>query len=176
MKEMKYKLIHIDTLEVTLCEKITIDNEDYYVSIEKKHNGYVYNTLLTQLETMFEGKNFVDAYKGLIATTNTSLLCPQVVDYVEELAESHYGTDIDSYRSSKPFDLEGDRKQGFVKGYQKHSETHSLSNEEVCLFAEYFYNYWNDMTSEEFIHSECKNTTQLLTQFKSTLPIKIYFR
>lgn len=38
---------------------------------------------------------------------------------VKELAESHFGTDIDSIRGSKEYDLEGDRKNGFIAGFNK---------------------------------------------------------
>ena len=42
---------------------------------------------------------------------------------IEQLAESVYGTDIDSIRGSKHYDLEGDRKNGFIKGYTQCQET-----------------------------------------------------
>ena len=36
---------------------------------------------------------------------------------IEQLAESQYGTEIGSIRGSNPYDLEADRKNGFIKGY-----------------------------------------------------------
>jgi hypothetical protein len=36
---------------------------------------------------------------------------------IEQLAESEYGTEIGSIRGGNPYDLEKDRKNGFVKGY-----------------------------------------------------------
>jgi hypothetical protein len=36
---------------------------------------------------------------------------------IEQLAESQYGTEIGSIRGSNPYDLEADRKNGYVKGY-----------------------------------------------------------
>ena len=41
---------------------------------------------------------------------------------IQELAESEYGTEIGSIRGSNPYDLEGDRKNGFIKGYSKAQE------------------------------------------------------
>jgi hypothetical protein len=36
---------------------------------------------------------------------------------IEQLAESEYGTEIGSIRGSNPYDLEKDRKNGYIKGY-----------------------------------------------------------
>lgn len=41
---------------------------------------------------------------------------------IQELAESEYGTEIGSIRGSNPYDLEGNRKNGFIKGYSKAQE------------------------------------------------------
>lgn len=36
---------------------------------------------------------------------------------IKQLAETEYGTEIGSIRGSNPYDLEADRKNGFIKGY-----------------------------------------------------------
>ena len=41
---------------------------------------------------------------------------------IEQLAESQYGTEIGSIRGSNPYDLEADRKNGYVKGYTQCQE------------------------------------------------------
>jgi hypothetical protein len=41
---------------------------------------------------------------------------------IEQLAESQYGTEIGSIRGSNPYDLEGDRKNGYIKGYTQCQE------------------------------------------------------
>ena len=41
---------------------------------------------------------------------------------IEQLAESQYGTEIGSMRGSNPYDLEGDRKNGFILGYTQCQE------------------------------------------------------
>ena len=41
---------------------------------------------------------------------------------IEQLAESKYGTEIGSIRGSNPYDLEADRKNGFIKGYTQCQE------------------------------------------------------
>ena len=41
---------------------------------------------------------------------------------IEQLAESEYGTEIGSIRGSNPYDLEKDRKNGYIKGYTQCQE------------------------------------------------------
>jgi hypothetical protein len=41
---------------------------------------------------------------------------------IEQLAESQYGTEIGSIRGSNPYDLEADRKNGYIKGYTQCQE------------------------------------------------------
>ena len=41
---------------------------------------------------------------------------------IKELAESEYGTEIGSIRGSNPYDLEADRKNGYIKGYTQCQE------------------------------------------------------
>jgi len=41
---------------------------------------------------------------------------------IEKLAESQYGTEIGSIRGSNPYDLEADRKNGYIKGYTQCQE------------------------------------------------------
>jgi hypothetical protein len=41
---------------------------------------------------------------------------------IEQLAESEDGTEIGSIRGSNPYDLEKDRKNGYIKGYTQCQE------------------------------------------------------
>ena len=41
---------------------------------------------------------------------------------IKQLAETEYGTEIGSIRGSNPYDLEADRKNGFIKGYNQCQE------------------------------------------------------
>ncbi len=45
---------------------------------------------------------------------------------IENLAECHFGTEIGSIRGSKEYDLEGDRKNGFIAGYIRSQDHTSL--------------------------------------------------
>jgi hypothetical protein len=52
---------------------------------------------------------------------------------IEQLAESEYGTEIGSIRGSNPYDLEKDRKNGFIKGYTQCQEDMSkISEWQLC--------------------------------------------
>lgn len=52
-------------------------------------------------------------------------------DDVEALAESQYGTDIDSIRGSNPYDLNSDLKRGFIRGYNKAKEKYKYTEEDI---------------------------------------------
>ena len=41
---------------------------------------------------------------------------------IEQLAVSKYGTEIGSIRGGNPYDLEADRKNGYIKGYTQCQE------------------------------------------------------
>lgn len=65
---------------------------------------------------------------------------------IEELAESQYGTDIDSIRGSKPYDLELDRKNGYIKGYtqcQEDNNPSKVTRVEVVDETGRVYSQWN---------------------------------
>ncbi len=58
-------------------------------------------------------------------------------DNVEELAESTFGTDIDSIRGSQEYDLNKDLKTGFVRGYNKAKEKYKYTEEDMFGFAQW---------------------------------------
>lgn len=118
---MKYKLINRASGEQHLCDKVTIDGFDYYVSDQKIHFGYVWNTILEQIETMFKEKTFHDDLKGVIATTNPNIDIPKVVDEVEILA----------YENCQYWEHFGTAQGGFIKGYNKSQKTHPFSKDDV---------------------------------------------
>lgn len=180
----KYELIHIDTLESVLCEKIN----EHYVSGDKIKKGDI--CLVQWSAGLFEvskctkigianiyyfdemsmsfGINELKAHK-LIATTNTSLQCPQVVDdyyrYII-LWKKCFNEKEKSMGNSHLYDhITG--RQAFRWGYKAHSETHSLSDEEVIRFA------WWVLNNPQSTSGTMKATLEI---FKSTLPIKVYYR
>ena len=122
---MKYKLINSVTKIETICEKVTIDGFDYYVSDEKIHFGYVWNTILEQVETMFKEKTFHDDLKGIISTNNPNIDIPKVVDEVEKLALEYENSFTNG---------EGNADVDFKAGYNKSQETHPNSDEDMIKF------------------------------------------
>lgn len=78
-----------------------------------------------------DGKDFLD---GVIDLPSFPV---HEADDVEQLAESLYGTDVDSIRGGVPYDLEADRKNGFVRGYNKAREKYEFTQEdmEACFMA-----------------------------------------
>jgi hypothetical protein len=52
-------------------------------------------------------------------------------DEIEGMAESQYGTDIDSIRGGNPYDLNKDLKSGFVRGYSKAREKYEFTEEDI---------------------------------------------
>lgn len=176
-----YQLIHIDNGQVTMCEKKTIKGEDYYVSDDKIniYNLFIVNDVIHKCIGLHKVYGDIESDNGLcyditkckklIATTNTSLQCPQVVDYVEELAEQ---ATCDDFFTN--INEEHRHKLRFIQGYSEHSETHSLSDEESCMFAEYAVK--NMFYADENRSLVARTYSELFTLFKSTLPTKVYYR
>jgi hypothetical protein len=71
------------------------------------------------------------------------LTCPELEGYklpkipnyqdddIEGMAESQYGTDIDSIRGGNPYDLNKDLKSGFVRGYSKAREKYEFAESQL---------------------------------------------
>jgi hypothetical protein len=60
---------------------------------------------------------------------------PEIPNYqdddIEGMAESQYGTDIDSIRGGNPYDLNKDLKSGFVRGYSKAREKYEFTESQL---------------------------------------------
>lgn len=110
---MKYKLINKTTGEETLCDKVTIDGFDYYVSdeIPKEDDvatipSYASLVIVGSIDDMPYSESHrhwqglfcntcfdveaVSKFKKVIATNNPNIDIPKVVDEVERLAENHF--------------------------------------------------------------------------------------
>ena len=132
--KMKYKLINSVTKIETLCDKVTIDGFDYYVSDNPKGGKYIiwlgktvehfpkqgtpqltYGT--TIISTLYSGGHAKD-WKEIVATNNPNIDIPKVVD---EFVSFEGAKDLSS----------------FVRGYNKSQETHPFSEEDIIEFAEW---------------------------------------
>lgn len=153
----KYELIHIDTLESVMCKKYTIGGFDYYVKANNELDA-------TQLGAL---NHFYQILNNTIATTNSDLdLLPQVVDEVFLEWDNSLKSQLKSMDKSLLYDYPTGRN-AFFWGYKSHAETHSLSDKEVFRFLAWFLN------NPKLINS---TMTKTLALFKSTLPIKVYYK
>ena len=152
---MKYKLINLNTKEEHLCDKVTIDGFDYYVSDEKPEMGWRFYYENDNLNGVY-GFDLINQAtnrnrykeKSLIACNNPNIDIPKVVDEVgimafncyEELKKEYYsnGQKIQLPKSNKEFQAIGD---GFIIGYNKSQETHPFSEEDMIEFA-----IWRNIT------------------------------
>lgn len=129
---MNYKLINNQTKEEHLCDKVTIDGFDYYVSDNQSFiydNCFVYdwhNNLIKKSNVEYGTSKFI------IATNNPNIDIPKVVDDVEKLAKEWYY----SILKRTGIDLTPNKRSmnGFVKGYNKSQETHSFSEKDMIDF------------------------------------------
>ena len=67
---------------------------------------------------------------------------------IEQLAESQYGTEIGSIRGGNPYDLEADRKNGYIKGYTQCQEDMAIEITELKMICKNIQNDFkalNDM-------------------------------
>jgi len=150
---MKHKLINKQTGEEHICDKVTIDGFDYYVSDEIPKEGDIasipgYASLVVVgsiddmpysephrnwqglfCDTCFDVEK-VSEFKKVIATNNPNINIPKVVDEVERLAYEHCDKVI-------PKDVTRSLHYSFKCGYNKSQETHPNSDEDTIEFAEW---------------------------------------
>lgn len=131
---MKYLVKNRKTGEEALCEKVVVDNHDYYLSENPELEDYCYNPRTKEFfkvldMMMVDGLNKnKDDYK-IIATTNKSLDLPMVIDEVEELARKEFpnnGTIESGYLAG-----------GYKIGYQKAKETYQFTKEDLINFKQH---------------------------------------
>lgn len=181
----KYKLINSKTNEEHLCEKVTIDGFDYYVSDEKPihKDWYISNGTLYQSGDSQHELNMPKWFGGkVIATTNSNIDVPKVVDEVEELALKttlHPKVLFNELKKCSQndallIDEFGDyniiryrETTGFILGYSKSQETHSNSDEDMIEFA-VFYKKHQDKSLEYW-------GKDLFKVWKEQKPITLYY-
>ena len=158
---MKTRLIDIKTNEQYLCDKITIDWFDYYVSNKFIEEGDFAVNLNTKQITQCDGVKGMDSYwKKAVATNNSSISIPQVVDKVDQYTMAqNYAIETKSPNREA-------HRQGFVKGYNKSQETHPFSEEDMIEFALYVATAPN---------APYKTAKELLQLFKEQQPKTVYY-
>ena len=158
---MKYKLINLKTKEEHLCNKVTIDGYEYYVSDEVINQGDYYIDFRTdgnKLEHFKEKNDLVligiCGSKKVIATNNPNIDIPKVVNEVEMLAYEHCDTVI-------PKDVTRSLHYFFKCGYNKSQEIFSFREEDMIEFSE-----WKDYNFYQHIEDNLYRTMQARPMYK----------
>ena len=124
-----YKLKNIKTNEIHLCDKVTIDGFDYYVSdtkiFELKPDDKYATIVENRRRIVFYTKHIQSKDNVVIATNNPNIDIPKVVNKVEKLAKEQWGN---VHRTGI---------LGFIDGYNKSQETHPFSEEDMIEFVEW---------------------------------------
>jgi hypothetical protein len=166
---MKYLLINQQTGEETLCDKVTVDGFDYYVTNINPIMGSKYfddtNAIRKVTITDTTYWSIRQNYKSITACTNPILDIPQVVDDVQNLA-FQYCKSSQSHR------------RGFIDGYHKSQETHPFSEEDMVEFAVWL-NDTDGIVKQtkhiDFAKSDKEVAKELLQLWKSQQPKKVYY-
>ena len=151
----KYKLINNLTKEETLCDLVTIDEFDYYVSDDKivdsinvLYNNKIYSTVYSntvpQGEILLSGFGYVmkSSCKKVITTNNPNIDIPKVL--CKEIEESFkVKADIPYF----PSDLKETCHWWYKEGYNKAKETYHFTVQDMLDFGKYCIN--NQLCKEE---------------------------
>ena len=141
---MKYKLINITTKKETICDKVTIDGFDYYINNEEiKENDWLialdiieswgFKSIAKADKDQLDGIKEGYAAAKIIATNNSNIDIPKVVDEVEKLA-SEFAFCYPGSQSEEEYDS---KLMGYYYGYNKSKETHPFSEEDMVEFLEW---------------------------------------
>jgi len=175
----QYKLINKTTGEETLCTKVVVDGFDYYLGEEvelemgnlKTEEPYIEHTQINPnryslFKRTDEQETIENSWK-ILATNNPSIDIGQVISDAE-IANINRGIDK----------ANGYLKDEFVIGYNTHSLTHTLSDDEVVEFMEWYKNHlvqiYDKKTKLYEIESKprCKITSKELLQLFKEQQIK----
>ena len=164
----KYKLVHAKKQDTEhLCDKVTIDGFDYYVSDEiikdvRPYNGewqiekgYILNKLPTYLTDLSE-------CRLVIATNNLNIDIPQILEEPNETLIHQIAADL-GYRM-----LPDDLEEGIKAGYKESQETHPFSEDDMVEFGKYAHN-------DAFSLSNVKTFKELFQLWKEQQTKIIYY-
>lgn len=188
---MKYKLINTKTKEETLCDKVTIDGFDYYVSDELPQKNdkilcdernhitenpkykirtckSIVNDWIMTFEIDGQGEN-PNWTKKIIATNNPNIEIPKLVNEVESFIKKIFYADdgINFKRSTVGAD---DIISGFKQGYNKSQATHPFSEEDMKNFGKFCIE--NNVCKEE---NRYYQYWELLQLWKEQQPKIVYY-
>jgi hypothetical protein len=169
---MKYKLINKTTGIETLCEKVTIDGFDYYVSdnhINKLKPNAAYHTIVENPRRVVRyTKHIQDTTSGVIICTNNPIIdIPKVVDGTWIFFKEVDGT------------CEKDQYEHWLykSGYNKSQETHPFSEEDMIEFNEWCNKSYefDNRCNQWFYGNGYYTTKELLQLWKEQKPKTLYY-
>jgi len=187
---MKYLLKQNKEDKGILCDKVTIDGFDYYVSDEnpsfEDENKYCFSKergleKVSKASVDFLHKSFcVKKSKKVIACNNPNIDISQVVDDVEDsdiLKSKWYDNQEEDRSEAFVFQYSGivddALEKGIILGYNKSQEMYSFSEEDMVEFADwirnnpYVWNYPNKLKD--------RRTTKELLQLWEEQRVKIIY-
>lgn len=143
---MTYKLINNQTKENHLCDKVTIDGFDYYITNnEISENDYYVvphnidgkilsqNFILGRADKNFMVNYYIntmkDWWRKVIATNNPNIDIPKVISEVK--IPNYYFTDQEPYYS-KSLEI-------FLDGYNESQEMYPFTDDDMINFAEFVF-------------------------------------
>ena len=173
---MKYKLINSVTKKETICDKVTIDEFDYYVSDEQPVKGWYYDAFINKIRNT-NGADYAEneITKQVIATTNPNIDVPKVMDEVENLSKSNVEKIYSKYI---PKDLLEDYIVLYKLGYNKSQETHPFSEDDMIEFAEWIrIKDFQTASKDRWIglNMQYYTTKELLQLWKEQQPKIVYY-
>ena len=163
----KYKLINLSTNEETICDEVTIDGFQYYVSdgepfafayIKHKNEVIKVNRIGETSGAVYHDKGFNYSHEcqKVVATNNSNIDIPMVIDPVQVFAETQVP---DGFRTI------------WKSGYNKSQKTHPFSEEDLIDFAEFCHcSSWDKYDTGFY------STKELLQFWKEKNPMTLYYQ
>lgn len=176
---MKYKLVNNVTKEETICDKVIVNGFDYYVSDEQATEGFYGYINFQGGDIKKIGKYFADDWKKVIATNNSNIDIPKVVDEGERLAKQEHAY---NHKSVNEISF----RLGVEVGYNKAHETHPFTEQDMINFVEWYetsqevYEFWRknrvgiDMNNSHIVKIK-ENIRKLLQLWKDQQIKTIYY-
>ena len=163
---MKYKLINKQTGEEHICDKVTIDGMDYYVSNHfLRINDYGYWEDAAIISQINDLTAVLPETKKVIATNNPNIDVPKVVDEVEKWINETTSTLKDGHTIKTS-------KMCLKAGYNKSQETHPFSEEDMIDFAKKCCSFQNTTVSKNISQEQMDELLQL---WKEQQPETLYY-
>lgn len=173
---MKYKLINQTTNEEHLCNKVTIDGFDYYVSDNPKTDDYCLNLKTNEFfkvpdNTYVEGLNKNTDDKKVIATNSPNIDIPKVK--TAHKSAEWWAADLYGYDKNCKLPTNDSEVNSFIEGYRISQETHPFSEEDMIDFGNWCEKLQKD--NKEIRRNNASITRKELLQLWKEQRVKVVY-